>query len=133
MGEFYLSFVSVEQKRVGVQVNQTDPMLAYALAEFLGGMRSQVQLVGSLAQRITTTTDIALYSLEFATMRRGHDFSFTEGSQVLRLSESRGLIFNFKFRKVLRKSSEAVVVFCGQGMPTKLRVQGDHGILSGCT
>ena len=71
-----LSYVSVEQKPVGVPVTQADPMLAY--------------LVQSLAQRITITNDIAvLYSPVFIPMRQGHDISFTKGSQVLRLLESR--------------------------------------------
>ena len=95
MVESYLSCVSVEQKRVEVQVNQADAMLAHVLAELLGDMRSQARLVGSLGQRITITTDIALYSLAFAIMRRGHDLSFSKGSQVLRPPASRGLIFNF--------------------------------------
>ena len=43
-------------------------------------------------------------------MRRGFDLSFTLGSQVLRLPESAGLVFNFHFGKTLRKSVEAVVV-----------------------
>ena len=113
----YLSYVSVEQKRVGVPVNQANPMLAHVLAELLEDMRSQAQLVESLAQRITITRDIALYSLAFASMRRGHDLSFTKGSQVLRLPQSRGLIFNFQFGKTLRKSREAVVVLADNECP----------------
>ena len=113
----YLSYVSVEQKRVGVPVNQAAPMLAHILADLLEDMRSRVQLLQSFAQRIAITRDIALYSLAFASMRRGHDLSFTKGSQILRLPECRGLIFNFQFGKTLRKSSEAVVVLADKECP----------------
>ena len=113
----YPSYVSAEQKRVGVPVNQANPMLAHVLVELLEDMRSRAQLVKSLAQRIAITRDIALYSLAFASMRRGHDLSFTKGSQVLRLPQSRGLIFNFQFGKTLRKSSEAVVLLADNKCP----------------
>ncbi|CAN0059809.1 unnamed protein product, partial [Laminaria digitata] len=54
----------------------------------------------------------------FASMRRGHDLSFTKGSQVLRLPDSsKGLVFNFQFGKTLRKSSEAVVVLADKECP----------------
>lgn len=99
----YLSYVSIEQKRVSVPVNQALHMLAHVLAEMSESMRSRTQLEQSLAQRITITRDIALVSLVFASMRRGYDLSFTKGSQVLRLAKSRGLIFDFPFGKVLRK------------------------------
>lgn len=56
----------------------------------------------SLARRTTITRGIALFSLAFASLRRGHDLSFTLGSQVLRsqvlrLPESQATIFNFQF------------------------------------
>ena len=92
-------------------------MLAHVLAGLLEDMRSRVQLLQSFAQRIAITRDIALYSLAFASMRRGHDLSFTKGSQILRLPECRGLIFNFQFGKTLRKSSEAVVVLADKECP----------------
>ena len=113
----YLSYVSVEQKWLEVPVNQANPMLAHVLAELLENMRSRAQLVESLAQRIAITRDIALYSLSFASMRRGHDLSFTKGSQVLRLPQCRGLIFTFQLGKTLRKSSEAVVVLADNKCP----------------
>ena len=53
-------------------------MLAHVLAGLLEDMRSRVQLLQSFAQRIAITRDIALYSLAFASMRRGHDLSFTK-------------------------------------------------------
>ena len=63
-----------------------------------------------MAERISLTRDIALFSLTFYSMRRGYDLSFTLGSQILKLPNSRGLIFNFQFGKTLRASNEAVVV-----------------------
>ena len=50
-------------------------------------------------------------------MRRGHDLPFTLGSQLLRLPESAGVIFNFQFGKTLRKSTEAVVVLAEKECP----------------
>ena len=67
-------------------------------------------MAASLAERISPTRDIALFSLAFYSLRRGDDLSFTLGSQILKLPNSRGLIFNFQFSKTLRASSETVFV-----------------------
>ena len=61
----YLTFLSEEQKQVGVQVNQAAPMLEHALIDLLGDMRSRAQMASSLAERISLTRDIALYPLPF--------------------------------------------------------------------
>ena len=50
-------------------------------------------------------------------MRRGYDLSFTLGFQILRLPESRGVVFNFQFGKTLRASSEAIVVLADRVFP----------------
>ena len=106
----YLVFTGEEQKRVGVAVNQAEAMLPHVLIDLLRDMRSRAQTAPSLAERIELTRDVALFSLAFASMRRGHDLSFTMGSQVLRLPAGQGLIFNFQFGKTLRDSVDAVVV-----------------------
>ena len=106
----YLVFTGEEQKRVGVAVNQAEAMLPHVLIDLLQDMRSRAQAASSLAVRIELTRDIALFSLAFASMRRGHDLSFTMGSQVLRLPAGEGLVFNFQFGKSLRASVDAVVV-----------------------
>ena len=108
--EAYLTFVSEEQKQVGVPVKQAAPMLSHTLAQLLQSMRVRAQLAESLSERIAITRDVALFSLAFYSMRRGFNLSFTLGSQVLRLPESAGLVLNFHFGKTLQKSMEAVVV-----------------------
>jgi len=113
----YLTFVSEEQKQVGVPVNQAAPMLGHTLMDLLSDMSSRAQVATSLAERISLTRDIALYSLAFFSMRRGYDLSFTLGSQILKLPGSKGLIFNFQFGKTLRASSEAVVVLADRDCP----------------
>ena len=98
--ESYLTFVSEEQKQVGVPVKQAAPMLSNSLAQLLQSMRV----------RIAITSDMALLSLAFYSTRRGFDLSFTLASRVLGLPESAGLVFNFLFGKTLQKSVELVVV-----------------------
>ena len=78
--------------------------------DLLGDMRSRAQVTTSLAERISLTRDIALSALAFFSMHRRYYRLFTLGSQILRLPESRGLIFNFQVGKTLRASIEAVVV-----------------------
>ena len=46
------------------------------------------------------------------------------GSQVLRLPESAGLIFNFQFGKTLRRSAEAVVVLADKESPQPCAFRG---------
>ena len=104
--ESYLTFVSEEQKQVGVPVKQAAPMLSHTLAQLLQSMRVRAQLAESSSQRTATARDIALFSLAFCSMRQGFDLSFTLWSQVLRLPKSAGLVFNFHFGKTLRKSGE---------------------------
>ena len=108
--ESYLTFVSEEQTQVGVPVNQAAPTLEHTLIDLLSDMRSRAQVAASLAERVSLTRDIALFSLAFYSMRRGYDLSFALGSQIMKLPNSRGLIFNLQFGKTLRASSEAVVV-----------------------
>ena len=70
-----------------------------------------------MAERISLTRDIALFSLDFYSMRMRCDLSFTLGSQILKLPNSRGLIFNFQFGKTRRASSEAMVVLADRDCP----------------
>ena len=102
--------MSEGQNQVGVPVNQAALMLVHTLIDLLRDMRSRAQVAASLAERISLTRNIALFSSAFYSMRRGYDLSFTLRSQILQLPKSRGLIFNFQFGKTLRASSEAVVV-----------------------
>ena len=55
----YLTFVSEEQKQVGVPVNQAAPMLEHTLMDLLSDMRSRAQVASSLAERISLTRNIA--------------------------------------------------------------------------
>ena len=114
--ESYLTFVSEDQKQVWVAVNQAAPMLEHTLIDLINDTRSQAQVAASLAERISLTRDIALFSLAFYSMRRGYDLSFTLGSQILKLPNSRGLIFNFQFGKTLRASIEAVVALADRDL-----------------
>ena len=112
----YLTFVSEEQRQVGVQFNQAAPMLKFTLIDLLSDMRSRAHVASSLAERIPLTRAYALFSLAFYSMR-AYDLSFAMGSHILRLPVSRGLIFNFSFGKTLRASSEAVVVLADRNCP----------------
>ncbi len=94
-------------------MNQADALLAHTFADFLRVMRglglSRYSLL--VEKRIVITRNTASFSLVFAAMRRGHDLSFTLGSQVLRFPEEQGLIFNnFQSGKTLRGSNDAVLV-----------------------
>ena len=129
--ESYLTFVSEEQKHVGVPVKQEAPMLSHTLAQLLQSMPVRAQLAESLSQRSATTRDIALNLLAFYSMRRGFDLSVTLGSQVLRLPESAGLMFNFHFGKTLRKSVEAVVVLADAENPQICAFRGVRVHLNG--
>ena len=109
--------MSEEHKQVAVPVNQAASVLEHALIDMLSDMLSRAQVADSLAERISLTRDIDLYALAFYSIRRGYDLSFTLGSQILKLPESKGLIFNFQFGKTLRASSESVVVLAYQDCP----------------
>ena len=74
-------------------------------------------MVICLAERIWLTLDIAWNSMAFYSMRRGYDLSFTMGLHTVRLTASKGLIFNFQFGKTLRSSSEAMVVLADRDCP----------------
>ena len=100
--ESYLTCGSNTQKQVGVPVKQAASRLTHDFPRMLQDLRQRAQSEGSMSARIEVTRDIALFSLAFESMRRGYDLSFTMGSQVLRLPESAGLIFNFQFGKKLR-------------------------------
>ena len=86
--ESYLTFVSEEQNQVGVLGNQAAPMLEPTLIDLLSDMCSRAQVAASLAERISMTRDILLFSSAFYSMRRGYDCSFTSGSQILELTRA---------------------------------------------
>ena len=79
---------------MGVAVNQAEAMLPHVLIDLLQDMRSRAQAASSLAVRIELTRDIASFSLAFASMRRGHDLSFTMASQILRLPAGGKMLFS---------------------------------------
>ena len=81
--ESYLTFVTEEQKRVGVPVKQAAPMLVPTLAQLFQDMRVRAQLTASVSDRIAIARDIALYSAAFHSMRRGLDLSFHVGFAAL--------------------------------------------------
>ena len=95
---------------MGVSVDQADAILPHVVIDLLRDIRSGVQVAPSLQERISITRDFELFVLAFASIPWGHDLSFTLRSQIMRLSEGQGLIFNFHFGKTLRDSTEAVVV-----------------------
>ena len=68
--ESYLTFVSGEQKQVGVPMNQAAPMLEHTLIDLLIDIRSRAQVAAPLAERIRLTRDIALIPLELYSTRR---------------------------------------------------------------
>ena len=92
-------------------------MLEHLLINLLGDMRSRAQVAASLAERISLTRDIALFSLAFYSMRRGYDLFLKLGSNIPKRPIFRDLIFNFQFGKTLRASSEAVVVLADRDWP----------------
>lgn len=59
----YSTFTGVEQKKVGVSVNQADAILTHTLLDLLQGTRSRAQVAPTAA------------TLAFASMRRGCDLS----------------------------------------------------------
>lgn len=77
----YLTFISEEHKKVGVAVHQAPPMLAHTLVHLLSDMRSRAQVTPQVAERISLTRDVSLFSLAVFSMRRVIDLSFTSGSQ----------------------------------------------------
>ncbi len=75
---------------VGVSIDQADAILRVTrvVVDLLRDMRSRAQNRPYLGGAFSLTRDVALFSLAFASMRRGHDLSFTLGSQVLRLPDA---------------------------------------------
>ena len=105
----YLSCSRVEQRRVGVIVNQARPLLAPVLTRLVAYMRTSAPVLPTVGERLARMRDVALFIVAFHTMQRGFDLSCALASQVLRLPNGAGLIFNFHLRKTLRASSHSVV------------------------
>lgn len=85
-------------------------MLEDTLAELLRHMPLRTQAAETTQERIVDTRDIAIFALAWYSMLRGFDLTYTIASQILRLPDAKGFIFNISFGKTLRASSEAVVV-----------------------
>ena len=107
-------------------------MLEDTRVDLLSDMRSRAQVAALLADCISLTTDIALFSLAFYSMCRDYDLSFTLGSQILKLPKSRGLIFSFQFDKTLRASSEAVLVLADWDCPAVCAFRAVTAYISAC-
>ena len=59
--------------------------------------------------RISVTRDVARYSLDLISWCRGYDLSVYIVFADPKSQASKGLIFNFRFRRTLRASSQVVV------------------------
>ena len=108
--ESYITYVSETKEQGGVEVKQAAPLLLDTLAKLLANMRIRAMRAESLAESLSITRDVALFSLAFYTMKRGFDISNTLGSQLLRLPGSAGWIVNFQFGKTTRVPKGAKVV-----------------------
>ena len=106
----YLKHVRVEQRRVGVTIQQARPMLTPVLLTLIRYMRRSAGQLRTVKKRVERSSDIALFVTAFHTVQRGLGLSHALAAQVLSLPRGEGLIFNFHFGKTLRESSLAVVV-----------------------
>ena len=112
---FYLKHASEEQRQGGVLGGVLvkpvpPPMLSPQLKELVRDMRRRAKQCSTASERIAVTRDIAVFCVAFHTMKRGLDLARTLGTELLRLPDHKGLVFNFQFGKLLRASSQAVVV-----------------------
>ena len=105
----YLKSARVEQRRVGVTIQQARPMLAPMLLKLIRYMRQSARQLETAKARVERSRDIALFVTAFHTVQRGFDLSCALAAQVLGMPKGEGLIFNFHFGKTLRASSLAVV------------------------
>ena len=105
----YIAHVRVEQRRVGVIVQQARAMLSPVLLEVVRYLRRSARQLTTVRARVERSRDIALFVTAFHTAQRGFDLSHALAAQVLSLPKGEGLIFNFHFGKTLRSSSHAVV------------------------
>lgn len=119
--DYYLTFVTETQLQPGVSVNQAVPLLSHTLVTLLESMRVRAAMAGGATEGITTTRDVALSALAFASLRRGFDISNTLGSQVLRLPDFTGIIINFRKTAGIGGSGGGTD---GPGQPKNLRCPG---------
>ena len=101
----FLTIVSEAQKQIGV--NRAAVLLENTIID----LRSAAACAGDCLPgcRISVTTDIAPYSLDFFSWCRGYDLSVYMVVADPKVSSVQGFDFNFRFRRTLRASSQVVV------------------------
>ena len=93
-----------------MSAKQAPPLVAGQLQKLVGDIRRRVPTVPTAAQRFVMVRDVMIFCVAFNTMKRGFELSVALASQVLQMSRGEGFIFNFLFSKLLRESSQTVVV-----------------------
>ena len=93
-----------------MSAKQAPPLVAGQLQKLVGDIRRRVPTVPTAAQRFVMVRDVMIFCVAFNTMKRGFELSVALASQVLQMSRGEVFIFNFLFSKMLRESSQTVVV-----------------------
>ena len=97
------------------RVNRAAPLLENTII----GLRSDAVACtcGLPGCRISVTRDVARYSLDLISWCRGYDLSVYIVFADPKSQASKGLIFNFRFRRTLRASSQVVVGLANRDCP----------------
>ena len=104
----YLAHVRVEQRRVGVTVQQACPMLASVLLQLIRYMRRSAGQHRTAKEKVEKSSNIALFVTAFHTAEKRP--ALIARARRTSLPRADGNIFKFFCGKTLRQSSLAVAV-----------------------
>ena len=99
-------------------------------SHLLTDRHSRAQVAALLAERISLTGDMALFSLEFNSMRRGYALSFSLGYQILMLPKSSCLVIKFHVCQTLGAYTEAVVMLANRACPAVYAIRAASAYIS---
>lgn len=104
----YSAFSASEQQKAGVATRQTEPLLRRDLAAIVAVIRVQLEASTWPTESIALVGDMVLFTLAFRTAGRDVGLSHIMTNSVLRLSQDKGVILNFRLTKLLMEVSTHV-------------------------
>ena len=91
-------------------MKQVPSLSAGQLRHLVRDMCRRARLLPTAVERIAMLLEVAIFYVEFHTMKRGSELSAAVALRVLQMTGGEVFIINFLFGKTLRSSSRAVVV-----------------------
>ena len=105
----YMTFTREEQKKAGVAVKQAPAVLPSHSHNIVSPLRARLQCTSDPYTRVVLAGNLALFTMAFATTKRGDELSSTLIQHIIRPPNLSGFLFNFQWGKTMRDGADHLI------------------------